>query len=61
MEHSVPLISDVATSEDALQLLNQMDTEFLVVVNKAQHAIGVIGWRTIAMANKDRQEAERLI
>lgn len=61
MEHSVPLISDVATSEDALQLLNQMDTEFLVVVNKAQHAIGIIGWRTIAMANKERQEVERLI
>ncbi|MCR4534357.1 HD domain-containing protein [Shewanella xiamenensis] len=61
MEHSVPLISDVATSEDALQQLNESDSEFLVVVNKAQHAIGVIGWRAIAMANKLRQDVERLI
>ncbi|WP_198782857.1 HD domain-containing phosphohydrolase [Shewanella putrefaciens] len=61
MEHSVPIINDVATSEDALQQLNQLDIEFLVVVNKAHQAIGVIGWRAIAMANKERQEVERLI
>ncbi|HAY95317.1 MAG TPA: phosphohydrolase, partial [Shewanella sp.] len=61
MEHSVPIISEVATSEDALLQLNLLDSEYLVVVNKAQQPLGIIGWRAIAMTRNAFREVERLI
>ncbi|MGR3968417.1 HD domain-containing phosphohydrolase [Shewanella sp. 1180_01] len=61
MQHSVPIISEVATSEDALLQLNLLDSEYLVVVNKAQQPLGIIGWRAIAMTRNAFREVERLI
>ena len=49
MPHSVPIISEVATSEDALLQLNLLDSEYLVVVNKSTAAIGDYRLAAIAM------------
>jgi hypothetical protein len=41
--------------------LNLLDSEYLVVVNKAQQPLGIIGWRAIAMTRNAFREVERLI
>lgn len=61
MTRNVPIINDVATIEDARIQLNQSNSDFLVVVNKMQRPLGVIGWREIAMVRNAINEFERLI
>lgn len=61
MQSNIATINEAATLEDARIQLNQSDNEFLIVLNKQQRPIGLIGWRAIAMAKSTINEYAHLI
>lgn len=61
MQSNIATINEAATLEDARIQLNQSDNEFLIVLNKQQRPIGLIGWRAIAMARSTINEYAHLI